>query len=199
MYFFFRHADTKQWIQIDFGHPERIAGVLIQGRQELPQWVESYTVGMSLDGAHWYEYTDLNAQTSPTRFSGNYDQSTPVPGMFDREIDARFVRIYPKTWHNTIAMRFEVLSCYGAVNMQTTLQPPLVSGQTPTAIPPWMAWETPTAQPQPASGATPTAEPGKFFPWRSLDLKVFNKEFYTERKELVPSGSQFFPMSVEFL
>ena len=134
---------------------------MTQGRQELPQWVESFTVATSLDGIHWYDYTDQNAVTSPTRFNGNTDQSTPVPAMFDRELDARFVRIYPKTWHNTIAMRFEVLSCYGPANMQTTIQPPQVSGQTPTAVPPWLGGNTPTARPAGGTGATPTPTPSK--------------------------------------
>ena len=155
---FSRHADGNQWIQVDFGHPERIAGVLTQGRQDLPQWVQHFTVGVSLDGVHWYKYADHNVLT-PAIFPGNTDQNTPVAAVFDREIDARFVRIYPETWHNTIALRFEVLSCYG--RQTTTLQPPYVSGQTPTLIPPWMGWETPTANPGPVSGATPTAEPSK--------------------------------------
>ena len=141
------------------GHPERIAGVLTQGRQDLPQWVKFFTIGVSLDGTHWYKYADHNAVTA-TRFPGNSDQNSPVAAVFDREIDARFVRIYPESWHNTIALRFEVLSCYG--RQTTTVQPPLVSGQTPTLIPPWMGWETPTAHPGPVSGATPTAEPSKF-------------------------------------
>ena len=142
---------------------------MIQGRQELSQWVESFTVATSLDGIHWYDYTDMNAQVSPTRFNGNFDQLTPVRAMFDREIDARFLRIYPKTWHNTIAMRFEVLSCYGPAILQTTVRPPLVSGETPTLVPPFQSGETPTARPPWYTGGTPTAAPGKI----EFQLRIF--------------------------
>ncbi|KAL4222951.1 Mucin-5B [Mactra antiquata] len=120
-----RFTDDKQWIQVDFGEhtPERIAGISTQGRPEVDQWVESFYVETSMDGLHWYRYTDKGAN-KPTLFQANFNRNTVVSSMFDREIDARFVRIVPKSWHGAIALRFEVLSCYGPTTDQSTVSPP---------------------------------------------------------------------------
>ena len=159
---YLRFSDNQQWIQVNFGHPERIAGVLTMGRADADQWVESFVLETSLDGKHWYQYTDANSAKSPTVFPANFDRNTPVRTMLDREIDAKFVRISPRSWHNAIALRFEVLSCYGPVLLQTTLVPPLHSGGVPTAQPHLGSDQTPTAQPPISGTEVPTAAPGIF-------------------------------------
>ena len=125
--------------------------MVTQGRQDGPQWVESYIIETSLDGIHWYKYVDQNVGKQYTTFAANFDQNTPVRAMFDREIDARFVRLIPKTWHGLIALRFEVLSCYG---------------QQPTARPDSYTTATPTAKPPIGNDGSPTKAPGK------LTLKI---------------------------
>ncbi|KAK3611483.1 hypothetical protein CHS0354_039095 [Potamilus streckersoni] len=154
-----RHADQFQWVQVDFGLPERIVGIITQGRQDMPQWVTTYTVSYSMDGQTWQDYKDVGASVSKL-FQGNYDQNTPVIGAFDREILARYVRINPKTWYNTIALRFDLLSCYGPSSQQTTVSPSLFSGHTPTLAPGILPQNSPTAAPNALSGNTPTAVPG---------------------------------------
>lgn len=132
------------------------------GRSDADQWIESFVLETSLDGKHWYQYTDQSAVKSPTTFSANFDRNTPVKSMLDREIDARFVRISPRSWHNGIALRFDVLSCYGPILLQTTLVPPYVSGGSPTAQPHIGSYETPTAHPSLSGTGTPTAAPGMY-------------------------------------
>lgn len=146
---------------MDLGNNERIAGIVTQGRQDAPQWVESFIVETSLDGAHWYKYVDKNVGKDFTTFPANFDQNTPVRSMFDREIDARYVRIIPKTWHGLIALRFEVLSCYGPLALQTTSGPHLGTGVTPTAHPQSIETDTPTAKPPKGDDGSPTKAPGK--------------------------------------
>lgn len=111
----------------------------------------------SLDGNHWYKYVDKNVNKEFTTFPANFDQNTPVRSMFDREIDARYVRIYPKTWHELIALRFEVLSCYGPVS---TTAPQAFSQETPTAGPDGYTTATPTAKPPKGDDGSPTKAPG---------------------------------------
>lgn len=128
----FRFSDNQQWIQVDFGEhtPERIAGVLTQGRPDADQWVESFYLETSMDGNHWYHYVDSGA-SKPTLFQANFDRNTAVPSMLDREIDARFVRISPKSWHGSVALRFEILSCYGPAPTATTSVPTRETETTP--------------------------------------------------------------------
>ena len=42
--------DEHQWIQVDLGLLLKVTGVIIQGRQDLDQWVTSYEVLHSVDG-----------------------------------------------------------------------------------------------------------------------------------------------------
>ncbi|WAR09835.1 CRAM-like protein [Mya arenaria] len=115
-----RFFDTQQFIQVDFGHPEKISGVVTQGRQDTDQWVESFLIETSLDGIHWYKYVDRGSKKAFTIFPANFDRNTPVKSFFDREVDAQYVRIVPMTWNDKIAIRFDVLSCYG----RSTTPPP---------------------------------------------------------------------------
>ncbi|WAR09825.1 MFGM-like protein [Mya arenaria] len=133
-----RFFDTQQFIQVDFGHPEKISGVLTQGRQDTDQWVESFLIETSLDGIHWYKYADRDSKKAYTIFPANFDRNTAVKSFFDREVDAQYVRIVPMTWKDKIALRFDVLSCYGRSKTQppgryTTERPTIT---TPTSIEP---------------------------------------------------------------
>ena len=43
--------------------------------------------------------------------SGNIDNNTPKTNILSCPFDARYLRINPITWHENIAMRFEILGC----------------------------------------------------------------------------------------
>ena len=45
--------DLNQWIQVHLMTPTWVAGVLIQGRQDVNQWVTEYKVEYSNDGQNW--------------------------------------------------------------------------------------------------------------------------------------------------
>ena len=45
--------DLHQWIQVDLMLPTWVTGVMIQGRQDHPQWVTEYKVEYSSDGQNW--------------------------------------------------------------------------------------------------------------------------------------------------
>ncbi|WAR14241.1 HMCT-like protein [Mya arenaria] len=133
-----RFFDTQQFIQVDFGQPEKISGVVTQGRQDTDQWVESFLIETSLDGIHWYKYADRDSKKAYTIFPANFDRNTPVKSFFDREVDAQYVRIVPMTWNDKIVLRFDVLSCYGRSKTPSpghfTTDRPTVT--TPTSVEP---------------------------------------------------------------
>ena len=45
-------------------------------------------------------------------FQGNTDKDTVVSHVFPQHIRARYIRIWPKTWTNHVAMRVELYGCY---------------------------------------------------------------------------------------
>ena len=48
--------DGNQWLQISFGRQTTVTKVATQGRYDADQWVTSYSLLHSVDGAHWVWY-----------------------------------------------------------------------------------------------------------------------------------------------
>ena len=49
--------DVNQWLQIDLGTPTTVTKVATQGRQDVDQWITSYSLSYSLAGSFWVQYT----------------------------------------------------------------------------------------------------------------------------------------------
>ncbi|EDO41037.1 predicted protein, partial [Nematostella vectensis] len=98
-----RYNNAEQWLQVDLGELSEVYKVATQGRQDLNQWVKSYTLAYSRDGALF--------QYLPKLLSGNKDRDT-VEFNSVGKIHARYLRFYPKTWFGHISMRVEVYGCH---------------------------------------------------------------------------------------
>ena len=46
-------SDKQPWLQISLYRQTPITGIILQGRDDKDQWVTSYKVQISLDGAAW--------------------------------------------------------------------------------------------------------------------------------------------------
>ncbi|XP_071806159.1 retinoschisin-like [Asterias amurensis] len=103
-------ADTNQWIQVDFGNPIYVTGVLTQGRWQHVQWVTKYKVQFEPPSpAHLVDVKDQLDQTQI--FNGNTDNNGIVDRRFFEPVLAVKIRIVPVEWNNFIALRFELLGC----------------------------------------------------------------------------------------
>ncbi|KXJ24041.1 neuropilin-1a [Exaiptasia diaphana] len=100
-----KHDDGNQWIQVDLGAPTTLTEVLTQGRQDADQWVKQFTIGFSDDGVKFRVY---KSRGFGVIFRGNKDRNTVVKNTINPPIQARFIQIYPCSWHNHIAMRIEL-------------------------------------------------------------------------------------------
>jgi len=107
-----------EYIQVDMGRVVTVYGIATQGPAFLinkkPSCVTSYKV--SYGTAAGNERYVINTGSSPqnnefTTFSGNTDQTSAVTNRFNPPITARFVRIYPLTWHSRPTLRFELYLC----------------------------------------------------------------------------------------
>ncbi|EGC31439.1 hypothetical protein DICPUDRAFT_156718 [Dictyostelium purpureum] len=76
--------------------------IITQGRGDADQWVTSYKLRYSLDNVTWFDYN--NGQV----FNGNTDQYSIVVHVFPQPFRARSVSIHPVTYHNHIALRWEL-------------------------------------------------------------------------------------------
>ncbi|XP_019626183.1 PREDICTED: uncharacterized protein LOC109471335 [Branchiostoma belcheri] len=101
-----------EWLQVDLGEMKLITGTITQGRafgRDLEQWVKSYKIQHSADGAAWTTYAGSDGVDKV--FTGNTDTNTPVTNLLDNPVDARYVRFYPQSWNEWITMRVEILGC----------------------------------------------------------------------------------------
>ena len=100
--------DAIQWLQIDSGRVSTVAGVATQGGGYSDCCVLSYSVSLSNDSTTWTAVDD------GAIFVGNTDMSSVVRTRFRGAILARYVRIKPVSWYNSIAMRAALLGGHTA-------------------------------------------------------------------------------------
>ncbi|EKX33787.1 hypothetical protein GUITHDRAFT_81119, partial [Guillardia theta CCMP2712] len=92
-----------EWMQIDGGEVQSIAGVVVQGRHDMDQRVTLFDVEISDDGQKWVEVECGRI------FDGNSDRDTKVFAVFTSPVLGRFVRIYPLDWQGHMSMRAALL------------------------------------------------------------------------------------------
>ena len=96
-----------EYLQIDLGSAAQVVGTVVQGRADADDWVTSYNVQHSMDEVTWV--------TAPGTFSGNSDRDTRGSNMLQQTVHARYIRIYPQTWHGQMSMRAGVLVQAGKI------------------------------------------------------------------------------------
>lgn len=136
-----QYKDMSQWLQIELKQVKKITGIVTQGARSLGKemFVTYFSLQYSDDGKYWNPYTDdedvpekvgcMNHITailclqayilmSPSLlsqqiqlFKGNTNNSYHVKNYMYPPIFSRFIRITPKTWMGSIAMRVELLGC----------------------------------------------------------------------------------------
>jgi len=99
-----------QYLQIDLGKERMVNKIATQGRSSTVyfQWVTSYKLLFSSDGAKWKEYHNNGAVKN---FTGNSDRETVVSHKLSPRISTRYVRFSALSWHHHISMRVELYGC----------------------------------------------------------------------------------------
>lgn len=101
--------DQMQYLEINFVKSIPIFGVIMQGSPIFDQYITSFKILYSSEGLAFHYLVDET--NTPQVFSGPIDSRTPVKSMFKIPIEAKVIRIYPLTWHGSIAVRVELLGC----------------------------------------------------------------------------------------
>ncbi|XP_017781781.1 PREDICTED: hemocytin [Nicrophorus vespilloides] len=112
-----KDTNKDQYLQINFGKPEPVYGIVIKGSPLYAEFVTSFKVLYSNDGETYSFVTDKNKK--PEVFRGSLDGNSPVKQMFNEPIEAKLIRVNPQTWHQNIALRVEFIGC-GVTRTTTT-------------------------------------------------------------------------------
>ncbi|XP_067022555.1 lactadherin-like [Acropora muricata] len=97
-----------EYLQIDLGKERVVNKIATQGRPSGDQWVTSYKLLFSSDGANWNEYQNNGVVKV---FTANSDRGTIVSHMLSPRISSRYVRFSALSWHDHISMRVELYGC----------------------------------------------------------------------------------------
>uniref|UniRef100_A0A8C1WTK2 Coagulation factor VIII, procoagulant component n=1 Tax=Cyprinus carpio TaxID=7962 RepID=A0A8C1WTK2_CYPCA len=104
--------NPHEWLQVDFLSIKRVTGVVTQGARSIlkPMTVTEFIVSISSDGRRWTSVKEQGTDSEKI-FEGNSEHDEEVLNVFDPPLFTRFIRIHPKGWVNSIALRLEFLGC----------------------------------------------------------------------------------------
>ena len=96
---------NNEWTEVDLLYVAKINGIITQGgpKGSGPEYIKTYIVKYSIDGNTFYDVDGGKI------FNGNTDRNTKVTNRFSKYIEARYVRVYFKTFHRYASMRFGLL------------------------------------------------------------------------------------------
>jgi len=107
-------AEFGEWIQFDLGKKRSVAGLMMNGAWAHHWMTASYKVMVSADQETWYEI-ECGRIFEGTGVSGRsgyrHHRSGPTPEWFQKPVIARFLRVYPLTWHGNPGGRLSVMIC----------------------------------------------------------------------------------------
>ncbi|XP_067031760.1 retinoschisin-like [Acropora muricata] len=97
-----------EYLQIDLGKERVVNKIATQGTPSLDQWVKTYKLLFSSNGANWNEYQNNGVVKV---FTANSDRGTVVSHKLSPRISTRYVRFSVLSWHWHICMRVELYDC----------------------------------------------------------------------------------------
>ncbi|KAM9816258.1 milk fat globule EGF and factor V/VIII domain containing b isoform X3 [Syngnathus typhle] len=102
----------SEWLQVDLQSPKKLTGIITQGAKDFGtvQFVSAFKVAHSDDGQVWSIVQD-ETTNSDKIFAGNSDNNVHQKNLFEPPFFARFVRVLPWEWHESITLRMELLGC----------------------------------------------------------------------------------------
>ncbi|KAF7251115.1 Coagulation factor V [Varanus komodoensis] len=104
--------NQHQWLQIDLLQPKKITGIATQGAKSMTteMFVKTFSILYSDDGSEWKSYMD-DSKSSEKVFTANINSHGQVKNYFKPPIVSGFIRVIPKTWNQSIALRVELFGC----------------------------------------------------------------------------------------
>ncbi|XP_060586405.1 uncharacterized protein LOC132742102, partial [Ruditapes philippinarum] len=109
-----KYSDKQQYLKADLGFAIQITAVSTQGAFDSADWVKSYKISYSSDNQKWVYYYELGSQAKV--FDGNWENRIARKHYLLVPFIARYILIYPQSWNNRIALRFELYGCPGAAS-----------------------------------------------------------------------------------
>ncbi|XP_044532750.1 discoidin, CUB and LCCL domain-containing protein 1 [Gracilinanus agilis] len=103
---------SEEWLEIDLGEKKKITGITTAGSTQtnFNFYVKSFVMNFKNLNSKWKTYKGI-VNNEEKIFQGNSNFRDPVRNNFIPPIVARYIRIIPKTWHQRIALKVELIGC----------------------------------------------------------------------------------------
>ncbi|XP_014114143.1 PREDICTED: discoidin, CUB and LCCL domain-containing protein 1-like isoform X4 [Pseudopodoces humilis] len=99
------------WLELDLGTRRNVTGIITKGSSEQHNYyVTSYHVSSSRDRKNWRPYRGSSGQEDKV-FEGNADSQGEVSNAFIPPIVARYIRVTPQSWHQSVALKVALVGC----------------------------------------------------------------------------------------
>ncbi|XP_058712565.1 discoidin, CUB and LCCL domain-containing protein 1-like isoform X2 [Poecile atricapillus] len=99
------------WLELDLGTRKNVTGIITKGSSEQHNYyVTSYHVSSSRDRKNWRPYRGSSGQEDKV-FEGNADSQGEVSNAFIPPIVARYIRVTPQSWHQSVALKVALVGC----------------------------------------------------------------------------------------
>uniref|UniRef100_UPI00358EFCDD neuropilin-2-like n=1 Tax=Myxine glutinosa TaxID=7769 RepID=UPI00358EFCDD len=102
----------REWIQVDLGSLRLVSGLATQGAvsqaTHKAYFVSSFRIDISSNGEDWLP---IKEGRQAKVFQGNMNATSVAETRLQSPVLARAVRLRPQTWHEGIALRFEIYGC----------------------------------------------------------------------------------------
>ena len=171
-----------EYIIIDFLESYNVSGMTVQGDGD-DSWVESIAIDYSAGGDAPSWSTLLDAHGLPAILAANTDESSHRHVDFGRLIGARYLKIVPWQWHQSISMRLEIFGC-----LPPDQKVPIGSFTTPPALVPEMTTTRPTPAPETPAPETPAPETPTLLPAMCSPCPNLNVSLIQLDRCACPSG-----------
>jgi len=104
--------DRHPWIQVDLEKLTWLKAVATQGKM-FSFFVKTYELAYSTDEVTWFTYGELDENNKKVGkvFNGNTDPYKVVKVELDKPVYTRFVRLYPQSWNDGVALKLELYGC----------------------------------------------------------------------------------------
>lgn len=102
-------SDRNPWLQVDLEKLTWLKGVATEGKM-FSLFVKTYKLAYSPDGIKWITYKEPDGKSDRV-FEANTDPYKVVKVELDKLIYTRYVRLYPKTWNDGLALKLELYGC----------------------------------------------------------------------------------------
>ena len=107
-----------EWIQFNFGTVQKVAGVVLQGRGKVSDYVKKVKVQRSLNGKDW---TDVG------EYEGTHKKTPTKNTLFSAPVSAQYVRLVVTDFLKRIYLRADLILCRPGIGTNPNIRDVVVS------------------------------------------------------------------------